>query len=183
MKRIVGLLALSLIFTLTINFRILHAQVSPVMPIDEVSKLISYQEVVQVKGIKDELYIRGIAWINKEFKNPEDVTRVRDRENGIIKGISRFKIKYSENEVNVVAGVIEYSFVLEFKDGRYRYTFTEFLLKQVSRHKIEIWLNKEDPAYNPRWDEYLKQVDEYVKTKIASLKEGMQPPVVKDDNW
>jgi len=162
-------------------YSISNAQFTP--PIDEVTELVSYQEVVQVEGNPDELYIRAIAWINSEFKNPEDVTRVRDRNNGKIKGTSRFRINYTEKDVKRNAGTIEYTFILEFKEGRYRYTFTEFLLKDLSRQGIEKWLDKEDPAFNPLWEEYLKQVDEYTKGKIESLKKGMQPPKVKDDEW
>ena len=183
MKKFFIYTVFSLLLFISFNVNIVQAQNSPVMPVDKVTKLITYQQVVQVEGKKDELYIRGIGWVNKEFKNPEDVTNVRDRNNGVIKGISRFRIKYTEDEVNMNAGTIEYTFILEFKDGRYRYTFTDFLLKDVSRQGIEMWLNKQDPAYNPRWDQYLTQVDEYVRKKIESLRESMKPPVVKDENW
>jgi hypothetical protein len=70
------------------------------------------------------------------------------------------------------------------KEGRYRYTITNFNYKDVSRQPIEIWLNKKDKAYIPAWDNYLKQVDVVIRKLIESLKEGMQPPaVVKPDEW
>lgn len=154
------------------------------MPIDEETKLISYQEVIRESGKKDELYIRAIGWINNTFKNPTSVTRVRDRENGKIKGISRFRIKYTDKDGNNLnASIIEYTFILEFKEGRYRFTFTELTIKQTSRIPVEKWLNKQDQAYNPKWDDYLVQIDTYIKEKIASLKKEMKPPVKKDDNW
>ena len=154
------------------------------IPIDEVTKLISYQEVIRESGKKDELYIRAIGWINKTFKNPASVTRVRDRESGKIKGISRFRIKYTDNDGNNLnASTIEYTFILEFKDGRYRFTFTELTIKQLSRIPVEKWLNKKDQAYNPKWDDYLVQIDTYIKEKITGLKKEMKPPGKKDDNW
>ena len=81
------------------------------------------------------------------------------------------------------ANFCEYEFTIECKEGRYRYTFTNFILKEVSRRPIERWLNKQDPAYNPQWDEFLKQVDTYVKETTASMNKAMQPQVKKEDNW
>ncbi|MCX6271886.1 MAG: DUF4468 domain-containing protein [Bacteroidetes bacterium] len=159
-------------------------EATPVIPVDESTKLITYKEVVQEKGTRDELYNRGIEWINAFFKNPVDVTRTRDKDNGLIKGIARFKLFYADKDgFKRETGMCEYEFTLEFKEGRYRVIFTNFILKEVSRRPIERWLNKLDPAYNPQWDDYLKQVDTYVKETTANLKKAMQPPVKKDDSW
>jgi hypothetical protein len=156
----------------------------PNIPVDSVTKLISYREVVSEKGTKDTLYIRAIAWINSFFANPSDITRVRDRDNGVIKGIHRFKLYYIDKDGSKRdAPICEYSFSIECKEGRYRYTFTEFIRKEVSRQPIERWLDKKDPAYNPQWDDYLRQVDTYIKEATNSMKKAMKPPVKIIDNW
>ncbi|MEZ5197592.1 MAG: DUF4468 domain-containing protein [Bacteroidales bacterium] len=154
-------------------------------PIDEETGLISYKEVVEEEGTKQEFFNRAIGWVNEFYTNPVDVTKTRDPQTGLIKGIHRFKIKNTDEEGNETdAGVIQYNFTLELKEGRYRYTLTEFVLRQASKIPVEKWLDKKDPQYNPSWNSYLKQVEEFAESWIASLKEGMMPKVEKsDDDW
>ena len=127
----------------------------------------------------------AIGWINEFYKNPVDVTKTRDPESGLIKGLHRFKIKNTDENGNKTdAGTIQYRFKIELKEGRYRYLLYEFILKQASKVPVEKWLNKDDPQYNPVWNDYLKQVDEFAITWIESLKEGMKPKIEKtDDDW
>ena len=65
---------------------------APKIPIDSVTKKITYTEVVQQKGTKDTLYNRALHWCNTYFKNPQDVTKIREKENGKVEGIHRFKV-------------------------------------------------------------------------------------------
>lgn len=154
------------------------------MPYDTLTKLITYKEVVKQKGTADELYLRAIEWIGATYKNAERVTNKRDRANGLIEGIARFKINYTEKDGSKNdAGNISYNLIIECKDGRYRYIFNGFNLDSQSRFPIEKWLNKKDVSYNPSFDKYLKDVDTFMKTLIAGLKKAMQPPVVIDDSW
>jgi len=154
------------------------------MPVDPDTKLITYKEVVTTAGTPAELYIRAIAWINKQYKNPADATKVRDPASGLIEIIHRFEITQKVQGVTLMAGVVDYSMKLELKDGRYRYTITNFNSKDISRQPVEKWMNKDDQSYTPAWDDYLKQVDEYTRKLIASLKLGMQPVAVKQpDIW
>ncbi len=155
------------------------------LPVDKETSLITYQDVVQEKGTKQEFFNRAIEWINDYYKNPVDVTKTRDPESGIIKGLHRFKF-YNTDETGLKtdAGVIQYEFTLEFKEGRYRYTLTDFIFKQSSKIPVEKWMDKTDPQYNPVWDTYLDQVKEFALSWISSLKEGLQPrPEKKEDNW
>ena len=48
------------------------------MPVDPDTKLITYKEVVTVTGTPAELFNRAIEWINKQYKNPADATKVRE---------------------------------------------------------------------------------------------------------
>ncbi len=155
----------------------------PKMPIDETTKLINYTEVVQQTGTRDELYNRAISWINSYFKNPGDVTRVRDKENGKIECVHRIKVQHEEKGVQVDGGLVQYELYIDFKDGKYRYSVTKFNLKNLSYFPLERWLNKNDPSYNSYCPAYLHQVDDEIKNLIKSLKKGMEPPVVKNDNW
>ncbi|MEI8203521.1 MAG: DUF4468 domain-containing protein [Bacteroidota bacterium] len=165
------------------------AQTSPIvgtsnLPVDEDTKLITYKEVVKETGTVDELYIRALAWINKTFPNPTDVTQIRDRANGKLEGIARFKIhKTLPDGSKVDHGVISYTFTIEGKEGRYRYTFTKFNLKSMSYYPLERWLDNKSTYIDGYTNANLLQVDEKIKELIESLKESMKFKAKKDDSW
>lgn len=160
------------------------AQEAVQMPVDADTKLITYKEVVTVPGTPAELFNRAIEWVNKQYKNPADATKVRNPATGIIDIIHRIELVKDDKGLSRPAGIIDYSLKIELKEGRYRYTITSFNLKDASRQPIERWMDKKDKAYIPEWDDYLKQVNEFTLKLIESLKAGMQPPVVKKaDEW
>ncbi len=156
------------------------AQVSNI-PVDDETGLITYREVVEEVGDKDAFFKRSIGWINEYYSNPVDVTKTRDPETGVIKGLHRLRLKNTlDDGTEVDAGTVQYRFTLEFKEGRYRYTMTEFVLRQASKYPCENWLNSTDPQAKNN----LKQLDEFAQSWIASLKEGMMPePEKKADEW
>ena len=151
------------------------------LPVDEDTGLITYQEVVDEKGDKESFFNSAISWINGFYANPVDVTKTRNPETGLIKGLHRFKLKTTnEKGIQTDGGTVQYRFTLEFKEGRYRYTLTEFVLRQSSKIPVEKWLNKSDPQSKS----YLKQVDNFAQSWIESLKKGMMPKVEKkEDEW
>ncbi len=155
------------------------------VPVDPDTKLITYQEVVTQEGNKDSLYVRAIAWVNFYFKNPQGVTTIRDRENGIILGQHRVKMIATDADGTILntTPVVEFTFKIEAKEGRYRYTINDFEMKSTSKFPLERWLNKEDPQYTPKCDEYLVQVDTHICEFIAILKKEMEPKKVKVDEW
>lgn len=155
------------------------------VPVNEDTGLITYQEVVETKGNPNELYNRAIAWVNSFYVNPSSATRVRNPENGIIDILHRFRLTYDDNSsVQRDAGLVSYELLLELRDGRYRYTMSNFTLRQASRFPVERWLDKTDRAYNPNWDIYLTQVDEFARNLIESLRLGMEPEVIiEEDDW
>lgn len=160
------------------------SQESTVFPIDPDTKLVNYTEVVQQNGTMDELYVRGIDWLNSYYKNPFDVSRIRNRESGVIEIMHRIEIMNNAEGVDIQAGTVNYELRIEFKPGRYRYTLTNLTLRQASRFPVERWLNKEDQAYSPLWETYIQQVDLKAKEIIDNLKKGMQPVEVKpEEKW
>ena len=163
-------------FILSCFANVIFAQ-APQMPIDSITKLITYKTKVESTLKKDILYKRGIEWVNAVFKNASDATSVRDEQNGIIEGKYRFKIYNVDKAGNKTeAGLIQFSFKIECKDNKYRYTFDKFNNKAISYSPIEKWLDKSSPSYKPSCDNYLQQVDEYTKDLIVKLKKIMSKP-------
>ncbi len=153
-----------------------------VVPVDPTTGLITYQEVVNEEGTKNDFFNRSVAWVNETYKNPTSVTTVRDPQTGKIEGNYRFKIyQTTEEQVSMEWATILYSFRLEFKDGRYRYTFYDLLLKTESRYPVERWLDKSRPDYSPDCDLKLQRVDEYMQSLISSLKASLKPKSVRQE--
>lgn len=169
--------------------RVIIGQTSPdsitVIPVDKTTGKITYQEVVMEDGTQNDFFNRAVGWVNQTYKNPTSVTTVRDPETGVIEGNYRFKLyKLTEEQVNMEWGTILYSFKLEFKEGRYRYTFHDFLLKADSRFPIERWLDPTSVDYSEENNQKLKQVDDHMKSLIHSLTLAMQPkPVKQEEPW
>lgn len=155
------------------------------IPVDEETGLITWQDVIQVQGTKDSLYVRAIEWINATYKNAQEVTRIRDQENGKIVVQHRIAMFDTLDDGQIIKSntVVNYVLRLEFKEDRYRYTFTEFTMKAQSKFPLERWLNPSDAMYTPVWEGYLIQVEVAVLDLIKSLKEGMKPKIKKEDVW
>jgi hypothetical protein len=179
---LIALLALPLYF---VNAYSQNVEQKFGLPVDEITGLITYQDVVQTTGNRLELFNRAIGWVNSFYVNPIDATRVRNPESGIIEIVHRFKITNElEDGVKADAGIILYSLKLELRDDRYRYTMSDFVLRQASKFPVERWLDKSDRAYNPNWDSYLGQVDGFALSLVENLVDAMKfVEETGDDEW
>ena len=175
---------LVLIAILFFGITLVAQDMKPIVPIDTETNKIKFQEVVDEPGTKEELFKKCIYWLNDYYKDPVRVTSIRDAATGKIEGHHRFRIYYwDEDSIKHTGGMIKYTFVIQFKQDKYRYIINELLLTSKTNLPIEKWLDKSDPAYNKQWDEYLKQIAAYVEDWSNSLKEHMlpEPEKVKDD--
>jgi len=155
------------------------------IPFDAETKKIKFQQVIEEEGNQMELFNRCIFWLNDYYKDPVRVTTVRDAPSGKIMGKHTIRLTYTDDKgIESIGPTVVYEFTIEMKDNRYRYTITDLLLKTASRFEIERWLDKDDPAYDPRWENYLDQIAEYVDQWSAILIEKMKPePVPVEDEW
>lgn len=174
------------LLVLLISSTVLFAQTEKLeLPIDEETGNIKFSEVVDEQGSKDELFKRCVYWLNDFYKDPTRITTIRDVATGKIVGQHQFRVYYyNEDSIKQIGGMVKYTFVIEFKENRYRYTIDKLLLKSRTHVPVEKWLNKDDPAYDPRWDGYLQQIALYVLDWSSSLKEKMKPEIEKtEDEW
>lgn len=156
----------------------------PVLPIDSTTKQITYRGVVTQQGTQVELYQRAMNWIAKQYKNTAEVIKSSDSLTGKIECTSKIKIHTpAKDGTQMVAGIVNYNFTLEAKEGRFRYTFTRFSLKDAAYNPIEKWFDTKLPTWFPQRYEHLKEVDTEITKVITSLKEAMTPTVQKIDNW
>ncbi|MEX1188444.1 MAG: DUF4468 domain-containing protein [Bacteroidia bacterium] len=173
------------------GFAMAQNPVSPNMPIDEVSKLINYTEVVDEPGMnKDTLYNRSLRWFSSFFKNPSQAIKNADAANHKIDGGYRFTIKRPDPGVKkdpkpmVDAGLVNFKMNIMCKDAKFKYEITNISWAQTSYFPIERWMDTEAKNYNPDYALYLQQVDTYMKEMIKSLETFVETdPVKKKDDW
>ena len=187
MKKSLALLLL--VFVAQISFAQKNAPVAPVvLPVDSITKLITYEGVLEAKGVgADALYQRALTWFRGFYKNPGEVIRENDSIKLKITGKPRFKIYNAPDKTGLKteAGLVQYTITLAVKDGRFRYELTEFNWKQLSYYPCERWMDTKSQTYLPVYNDYLTQVDGYVKDLVAKLHEAMthEKPVKDRDNW
>ena len=158
--------------------------VAPDMPIDDDTQLITYQEVIQEKGSAQELYDRAMKWAKSYYKNTNEVIKSADRDAGVIKFRSSVRIySHQKDGSKLTKNVVYYNFTLQCREGRYRYTITDFNEKAASAAPIEKWMDPEDKQWDPECFLNLQEVDEQIQALISSLVDGVQPEVVKEDEW
>ena len=178
-----SLLLLLIAFIFNSNLKA-QDDIRTVIPVDTNTKMITYAGAIKEEAVQYELYKRGIEWVNLNFKNPADVTRVRDDVNGEIQGVYRLVLEtINDKGTHVKTGTVEYNFVLQFKDNKYRYKFTGFFLKDNSKYPLEKWLDKKNPGYSHLWDDYLDQVNKHILKLIDSLKLTMKGKKAVKDDW
>jgi Domain of unknown function (DUF4468) with TBP-like fold len=158
------------------------------LPVDDETKLITYKKVTEVAATsKTELYNRAFAWANVYYKNPANVIREKNAEEGKLVLKARYKI-YNEpdkkTKVATDAGDVQYTLTLECKEGKYRYVLNNIGWQQISAFPAEKWMDTKNQYYTKAWDYYLKQTDENVKKILADLEKAMlTAPKVKKDEW
>ncbi len=176
---------LSLCFTVGFAQKNKTVEVYP-MPVDENTKLITYQDVIPMKAAPEELYERAYAWVQQFFQNPSKVIQTADKEKGVIVCKTNLKIHTptKDGKSEVMAGIVNYELKIEARDGRYRYTITHFVCKNGSvSQDCEQWLDMSKAEWTPVRNEHLKEVDTYIQTLVKSLEEGMEPKAEVKDEW
>ena len=156
-------------------------------PVDNDSKLICYTKVKELTGVsKNDIFDRALGWINSYYKNPADVLRENDKANGKLLCKARFKLMGEPDKSGFQKdrGNVQYSLIIEAKDGKYRYKLTEINWKQPSYFPVERWMDTKNQYYTKDWDWNLKYTDEQSHKIIAELEKYMSnPPKPKKDDW
>ncbi|CAN5508927.1 hypothetical protein BH11BAC1_BH11BAC1_11680 [soil metagenome] len=148
----------------------------PELPRDQVTNKITYEEVVDVPGKSaDEIYRKILGWFHAYYKNPGEVIRENDSLKFSVMGKPRFKISNLADKEGTKsdAGLVQYTITVAAKDGRFKYTLTEFNWKGNSYYACEKWYDTALPSHTSAMDEYLRQTDNYAHTTVADLKNSV----------
>lgn len=180
-----SLLTSSTIFSQSVKSDLTSQYDIPVFPIDSETQMVTYSDVIKVDGsTKDSLYVYGQRWIKKQFKSVTTVMQVQDPEKEILEGRHSFYVNKLVNDVETKGDLIKYTFTLQFRDGRFKYTITKINIQKTSYYGIENWLNDEEKLADETIESYLHQIDKYFQDFIVSMEEGIKPlQVKKEEEW
>jgi hypothetical protein len=159
----------------------------PQLPMDNTNK-ITYEEVINVPGKSaDEIYKKIVNWFQTYYKNPGEVIRESDSLKRSVTGKPRFRIQNPPDKEGTKsdAGLVQYTITIAAKDGRFKYTLTDFNWKGNSYYACEKWYDTALPSHTPAMNDYLLQTDNYAKTTIGDFKISIttDKQVQNKDNW
>jgi hypothetical protein len=159
----------------------------PSLPMDDKSKVVNYNEVVEVGGATaKDLYARFMEWGKGYHNGFAGKLRKNDEANGAVEVFANMRY-YAHDakgaKTTSLIGVIQYTMFLDFKEGKYRYRITDINVKASSYQPIEKWLDTTDPdATNKAL--YLADMDGEITSMIAEMKKAMKTPAAKkSDDW
>ena len=183
-----AVLAFTVCFTADAQKKKEEPQPAPQLPFDNITNKITYEEVVDVPGKNaDEIYGKILSWFRTYYKNPGEVIRENDSLKRSVMGKPRFRISNPPDKEGTKsdAGLVQYTITIAAKDGRFKYTLTDFNWKGNSYYAIEKWYDTALPSHTGAMDEYLRQTDNYAKSTIADFKNAIttDKPQKDKDNW
>jgi len=168
----------------TLGLQAQDTTLAGIVPVDATG-MITWQDVIPVPDTdRGALYNKGIEWINSYFPNAARVTKRRSPESGIIDGAHSIRLYDLHDDVKVPSKTITYTFKLEFREGRFRYTITGFQLRTASPFPLERWLDKDGPFYSPENRFYLEQVRDEMEKMIESMVSFItKPDAPPEEEW
>jgi exonuclease I len=119
---------------------------------------------------KSDLYSKGLEWFASVFKNTKAVIQMQDRETGIIVGQGAYSVIHPKS--GLIREQIQpqtFKVQLSFKDGRFKYDFTEFDDKDyfgiVTDGEVTKW-----PSFSKSvMKRYYKETQDQTKAEAESL--------------
>lgn len=177
-----------LLFISLFTFFISKAQTELEFPMNEEGTEARWEGVVEVPGAtKDELFDKGILWINKFYTNPVGVIKTQDKATGEITGKAKFKLNTKDKKgvISPNGGYVEYTFKLLFKDGKFKYEITRAHYVAASYYDVSKWLDKKQANYHEATNNYyIEQTLEYVEKWEDDLTSAMKKKAeIKKSDW
>ncbi|MBL0183926.1 MAG: DUF4468 domain-containing protein [Chitinophagaceae bacterium] len=191
------------IFTLTILISLSASGQSdnPQIPVDSFTHKITYTGVVNVDSSlsKRELYARAREWFDKAYTSPTTVIQKEDKENYEIVGKALMQVYCKSIGSDRECGFVNYTLYLYFKDGRYKYTVTDFFHsgQTVSTSNVipsygpcENWIdyNGQHPMMSKKAAQkisnyFLSQLDKNTLKLITDLQTTIKNRASTKNNW
>lgn len=193
------MLKLTLIILFSVSFSV-NAQ-DILFPTNEAGKY-EFSEVVELNWLdKDKLFLNGQKFMKKiKVLHSKKKFYTEEKENYTINNRGSFYVYRLGSVKKGIGGAVEYDLILEIKDGKYRYTLTNFIFNEYQKNRY----GKYEPIkgkYTPleaqvgslnknEWDKQRQVVFDKSQELIQNLYSNMiyaeekkKKKEKKDDNW
>lgn len=128
--------------------------------------------VVQIDSVsKDRLFAKTMEWIALNYKSANDVIQLSNKEDGKIICKGNFKTM-----VLLTSGYIGHTLTLDFKDGKFRYQYTNFAFVTPGN---ELHFESAMAARKKT----ISNTEEYIRDSIRSLTNYIKSGKSDDDGW
>lgn len=172
---------LQIIVILLISIQCSYAQLEK-FPIDNTTLKVTYEGVFSVDEVsKDELYDRAMGWATKRFVSTKAVVDYSDKGGGriVLKPIIKAYCTYAGRTFEM--GHWNLTFTILVKDGKYKYTVTDFEEIGIPEYKslgaIETSANNVGSLFFPpnkkMYLEALDRLSTSMESTLQSLKVAM----------
>ena len=151
-------------------------------PRDSLTQKIDFVGVVPAAGYtKSSGFDRGLVILHRMYKQADTKITVKDKDNGIIvlNGFTQLMLKTKSGVLMPVPELVLYKLTMSFKNGKYRYEFTDFVQNRAGTpNHIEKWIEhnvKGDHFYGPEdhIQENLSFLYADIQKRIEEIKTGM----------
>lgn len=163
---------LLLIFCVLIKSITASAQ-SDSLAMDENNKYIYYQVVTQANTPADSLYKRALVFVKKAYPAAKLKFKDEDKAGATINATGGVLVKKKSMIAMHEDASIDFKLVIEVKDNRYRFWFTDFKLVPYQRDRFANFvpvLGKDEPLETGLPKLNKKDADGYTSILLASLK-------------
>jgi len=143
------------------------------LKIDEGTGKYSKQATVEIDSMaKGQIFKKAVEWIALNYKSANDAIQLKDEETGrvILKG------NFSTG-LFMKQGWIRHTLVLDFKDNKFRYTYTDF--SYFSPGSGEMFFEKSIMSKN----KVIAETEANIDKSILSLKNYILKRKESKDNW
>lgn len=195
------IIMLKLVFFILSSFCLsVNAQDVP-FPLNEIGKY-EFNEIVELNGIdKDKLFENGQKFMKKiNVLNSKKKFYKEEKEDYVLKNRGSFYVYRLGSVKKGIGGAVEYDLKLEVKDGKYRYTITNFIFNEYQKNRY----GKYEPIkgrYTPleanvsslnqkEWNKQREVVYDKSQELIQNLysdmiyaEEKLKKKGKKEDNW
>ncbi len=175
MKKFVAVLV---IFTACLTFK----AVAQDFPRDSLTQKIDFVGVVPAPSYtKSSGFDRALVVLHRMYKEADTKISVKDKDNGIIvvNGYTQLMLKLKSGVMEPYSDLVLYKLTLSFKNGKYRYEFTDFVQNRAGTvNHIEKWIEHNVPgdhfySKDDHIPESLNYLYSDIQKRIGEIKNGM----------
>ncbi|TDE07733.1 DUF4468 domain-containing protein [Flavobacterium sandaracinum] len=141
---------------------------------DSISQKYEAHQIIELESLKaDVIYTKTKEWIALNYKSAQDVIQLADKESLkiIVKGNFNSTLFMKQ-------GSISHTLVLDFKDGRMRYTYSDF--SYYSSGSGSMAFESKNLGFKKS---IIKSTEKDLKTSIESLKKYILQNTNNNNDW